>query len=269
MMLSELIEQYVAFRKSLGEIQGSSAVTLRSFGRSLGTDTDIADVRPEHVDAFLAGKGPFTSSWYTKLSVLRAFYRYAISRGHTTAAPLPTVIPKRPPAFVPYIFSQDDLRRLLQEIDTGTPRSRCMAPKTIRTILLLMYGAGLRIREVVSLNRGDVDLAASVLTVRQTKFGKTLQHNYRIICGRAGINRTDGASLQPRMHDLRHSFAVHRLTSWYRQGADVQKLLPHLSVYMGHVHIRHTQVYLSMTPELLQQAGQRFEHYAITEAAYD
>jgi site-specific recombinase XerD len=63
------------------------------------------------------------------------------------------------------------------------------------------------------------------------------------------------------MHDLRHTFAVHRLTSWYRQGADVQKLLPQLSVYLGHVHIRATQVYLTMTPELLQQASNRFEQY--------
>jgi integrase/recombinase XerD len=67
------------------------------------------------------------------------------------------------------------------------------------------------------------------------------------------------------LHDLRHSFAVHRLTSWYRQGADVQKLLPQLSVYLGHVCIRHTQVYLSMTPELLHEAGRRFEQYVTEE----
>jgi hypothetical protein len=42
----------------------------------------------------------------------------------------------------------------------------------------------------------------------------------------------------------------------------VQKLLPHLSVYMGHVHLAATQVYLSMTPELLSEASSRFERYA-------
>ena len=65
---------------------------------------------------------------------------------------------------------------------------------------------------------------------------------------------------EPRLHDLRHSFAVHRLIQWYQQGADV-RLVYHLSVYLGHVHLRHTQVYLSMTPDLLQQAGARFEQY--------
>ena len=96
----------------------------------------------------------------------------------------------------------------------------------------------------------------------------TLQHNFRILCDRAGIRRTDGAHEQPRMHDLRHTFAVHRLTSWYQQGADVQRLLHHLSVYLGHVHLRHTQVYLSMTPELLREASQRFERYAGKEGRH-
>jgi integrase len=95
----------------------------------------------------------------------------------------------------------------------------------------------------------------------------TLRHNYRLLCERAGVRREDGARYQPRLHDLRHTFAVHRLTSWYRQGADVQRLLPHLSVYLGHVHIRTTQVYLSMTPELLQEANIRFERYAGKEEA--
>ena len=74
---------------------------------------------------------------------------------------------------------------------------------------------------------------------------------------------------QPRLHDLRHTFAVHRLTAWYQQGADVQRLLPQLSVYMGHACLSSTQFYLTMTPDLLQQAGSRFEHYALPEDNHD
>ena len=48
----------------------------------------------------------------------------------------------------------------------------------------------------------------------------------------------------------------------------MQKLLPLLSVYLGHVHIRATQVYLSMTPELLEEAGNRFELYAATKEVW-
>ena len=63
------------------------------------------------------------------------------------------------------------------------------------------------------------------------------------------------------MHDLRHSFAVHRLTAWYRQGADVQRLLPVLSTYLGHSDLEGTKIYLTMTPELLNQASMRFARF--------
>jgi site-specific recombinase XerD len=78
----------------------------------------------------------------------------------------------------------------------------------------------------------------------------------------ARIERRDDSYFQPRLHDLRHTFAVHRLTEWYRQNADVQRLLPALSTYLGHVDLSATQRYLTMTPELLQQANRRFEQYA-------
>ncbi len=65
-----------------------------------------------------------------------------------------------------------------------------------------------------------------------------------------------------RLDFLRHSFAVHRLISWYQEKADVQQLLPVLSVYMGHAYLASTSVYLTMTNELLQEAGKRFEKYA-------
>ena len=107
-----------------------------------------------------------------------------------------------------------------------------------------------------------------------TRAGRRLEHRalqnaFERLRERAGVRRTDGARYQPRLHDLRHTFAVHRLTSWYRQGADVQKLLPVLSVYLGHAHLSSTQAYLSMTPELLQQANRRFERYAGKEAEHD
>ena len=78
-----------------------------------------------------------------------------------------------------------------------------------------------------------------------------------------GLHREGGPRRQPRLHDLRHTSAVHRLTSWYREGKDVQRLLPQLSVYMGHTYLAATQTYLFMTPNLLHQASLRFERYAI------
>jgi site-specific recombinase XerD len=78
----------------------------------------------------------------------------------------------------------------------------------------------------------------------------------------AGIRRPAADRWQPRLHDLRHSFAVHRLIAWYREGADVQACLPLLATYLGHINLAGTQTYLTMTPELLAEASRRFERYA-------
>src|ERR1700746_3921722 len=83
-----------------------------------------------------------------------------------------------------------------------------------------------------------------------------------------GIMRFDGGRFQPRLHDFRHTFAVRRLISWYREGKNVQRLLPHLSTYLGHVDIDSTAHYLTMTRELLQEANRCFEIYASGEVRH-
>jgi site-specific recombinase XerD len=190
-----------------------------------------------------------------------------------------------------------------------------MEPHTFRTLLLLLYGAGLRDGEAVSLNLEDVDLQEALLTIRDTKFYKTrlvplatelndvmaayakqrkkaghsqggdapffvtrlgtrvpqhlLQRNFRRLRAQAGIRRQDGARYQPRLHDLRHAAAVHRLIEWYREGKNVNRLLALLSTYLGHVEIASTQLYLTMTPELLHEASKRFAKYVFGEDSHD
>jgi integrase/recombinase XerD len=90
----------------------------------------------------------------------------------------------------------------------------------------------------------------------------TLEDAFQRLREHAGVRRSEEARYQPRLHDLRHTFAVHRLTAWYGQGADVQRLLHHLSVYRGHARLAATRVYLTMTPERRHQASTRFERYA-------
>jgi integrase/recombinase XerD len=75
--------------------------------------------------------------------------------------------------------------------------------------------------------------------------GKSFERLRRIL----GIGRHDGSSYQPRMHDLRHTFAVHRVTVWFKQGANLNRMLPALSVYLGQVGLCSAERYLSMTPE--------------------
>lgn len=111
--------------------------------------------------------------------------------------------------------------------------------------------------------RSPVDPDAPFLLTRQGKRPSRAgaEEAFKQIREQAGVRRVDGARYQPRLHD-RHAFAVTRLVRWYREGADVQRLLPQLATYLGHVHITGTQRYLTMTPELLRQASLRFERFA-------
>jgi len=76
----------------------------------------------------------------------------------------------------------------------------------------------------------------------------------------AGLGSQPGRS-RPRLHDLRHRFAVLTLLHWYREGQDVQRRLPTLSAFLGHVQVSDTYWYLSACPELLEAAKQCLERY--------
>jgi integrase len=311
MNINNLVTHYVTFRRTLGDQFLGIETILRAFCREVGPETRINQVRLKAVTKFLAGTGPVTRSWHVKHSALKGFFQFAISRGHLLKPPLPRDVPKRPPTLIPHIYSHDELRRLLDAIPLCEHSASRMEVPTLRAIVLLAYGAGLRRGEVLKLSIADVDLSNSLITIRGTKFYKsrwvpisrdltkvlsdyvhwratahpaadagghfflgrhggavhrcTLDNAFKRIRERAGVRRSDSSRFQPRLHDLRHTFAVHRLTAWYRQGADVQRLIYQLSVYLGHAHLTDTQVYLTMTPELLQQANARFERYARRE----
>jgi integrase len=157
--------------------------------------------------------------------------------------------------------------------------------------------------EAMRLDVDDVDWAQGLITVHDSKFGKSrqvylhettlkalqgycvqrdqlcpspatasllvsttgarlchavIQPTFRQLLRQAGVGGQE-ALPRPRIHALRHSFAVRTLLSWYRNGYDVQARMPALSTYMGHVDPGSTYWYLSASPELLELAAHRLE----------
>jgi integrase/recombinase XerD len=309
MMLAQAVADYVTLKQALGMRFRTEARILTAFCRALG-DVELREVTPEAVQTYLAGSGPLTTFWHRKYEALTGFYRFALGRGYAVRSPLPMIVPKRPAPFVPYLYTPAEVQRLLAATDRLAPNPRAMLPPaTVRTLLLLLYGTGLRLGEALALTLTDVDLPGSLLTIRTGKFYKTrlvpvgpeltpvlatyaqvrscfprpagmasaflalrtghplprhrAEATFQRLRDRAGVRREAGARYQPRLHDFRHSFAVHRLVAWYHMGADVQRLLPHLATYLGHADLAATQRYLPLTPELLTAASQRFAAYAL------
>jgi site-specific recombinase XerD len=312
MKLNQLINQYIIYRKSLGEKFKTNETCLKGFCRKIGPSKNIKDVTEDMINDFLYGNADtITSSWFVKHTALLGFYRYALTRDYVAAIPLPSILPKRPQPFVPYIYSKKELKLLFDTALNYQKNRSHISPYMVHVVLILTYSLGLRIHETVSITLGDIDVDNSVLTIQQSKFYKsrlvpfnqkikeiiksylqwrkkqnqpqsagsalflgkncqpfkanTMQGIFRRIREKAGIKRDDDTHYQPRLHDLRHTFAVNRLTSWYQENKNVQQLLPILSTYLGHKQLAHTTVYLTMTNDLLQEANRRFEKYAIGE----
>lgn len=307
MKLSSAIENYVTLKRSLGAVFSSNARILRSFSRALG-DVHLEAITPEDCRKFCRGKGLPTRFWELKHGSLRGFFRHLVSRRFLASSPLQDPAPRIPHTFRPYIYSHEELRRLLEPIGQEKSYRRLLEPETLRTMILLLYGAGLRAGEALRLRPCDVNFQEQVLFIWDTKFfksrllpiGKSLaaalthyaqehqlahqpdEHFFTTrtrkpvrlglleaafvrLRERAGIRRPPTDRWQPRLHDLRATFAVHRLIAWYREGADLHARLPLLSTYLGHVNISGTQAYLPMTHELLAEASHRFERYAQPE----
>jgi integrase/recombinase XerD len=308
MMLADVIDAYLIKQRSLGMRFESAEQLLRRFCRVMG-NPEIDKISPEAVAAFLHGTGALSATWMLKYRVLTGFYRFALSRGHVGRSPLPTTSPKLPPQQTPYVYSTEELRRLLEATSILRIGNSSKVPVMYRTLLLLLYGTGMRIGEALRLALQDVDLTEQVITVRDTKFFKTRlvpigpklsqelgEHvkrrrllllsrgeasplfttrggrpwHYAPVISRfqhvrraAGIGCPIGEPRPPGLHDIRHTAVVHRVLAWYRSGQDVQRLLPQLATYLGHIDIRSTQHYLQMTSDLLQAANQRFAQYAM------
>jgi integrase/recombinase XerD len=303
MTLHKAIEQYIALKQSLGFRFHGQSVILAAFSKAMGK-VSLRQVKPRAVRAYLDGRGPVTRHWHYKWETLHPFYRYAMARGWVRRSPLPVHVPKLDVTFTAYVYTPTELRALLKAI-TPEPMGD-LSPQTVRALILVLYGAALRISEALQLEIKDVDLQERLLCIRQSKFFKsrwvpigpklnavlrdyerqrpalcapnrfffctntgcpvsrsTMERVFAKLRLAAGVKRTDGGRFQPRLHDLRHAAAVHRLVAWYRNGADVQLLLGKLSAYLGHVDIAATQKYLTWTPELRAQANARFARYVL------
>jgi integrase len=307
MTLGEVIDTYVALQRARGVRFKGGQTLLSQFRREMG-DPSIDHVSAEAVFNFLQGSGALSATWVLKYRVLSGLYRFAIGRGYVDKSPLPMTAPKLPLQQSPYVYSTDELRRLVAATASlHVAHSRLRAPM-YRVLLLLLYGSGLRIGEALRLTLRDVDLDERVITVRNTKFYKSRlvpvgpklakelatflalrrRHpsphgegsrffttrsgrgcSYKAVNAvfqrlrhAAGIGCPPDERRPPRLHDLRHTAAVHRVIGWYRAGKDVQRLLPQLATYLGHADVKSTQRYLKMTPELLHEASQRFASYS-------
>ena len=100
-------------------------------------------------------------------------------------------------------------------------------------------------------------------TMRRKRYSKKAAQDLLVRVLRHSGIKTGQGKTGPRIHDLRHAMVCNRMLSWYRLGINPQSKLAHLSTFMGHTDIQSTLTYLTVTPELLQIASERFRRHAV------
>jgi integrase len=150
-------------------------------------------------------------------------------------------------------FRDLDLPRRVFFVAESKGRSRWVPFHPSLSVELARY---LRARHVFVGFKGAPDDPIFVGSNRKALLVKTASYTLCNLYRSAKLKPMQGR-VGPRPYDLRHTFAVHRLTRWYRQGVDLHARLPWLSAYLGHVDLLGTETYLTATPELLGLAAER------------
>jgi integrase/recombinase XerC len=267
----------------------ASSHTIRSYQDDLelysgylvevqGEEADPSDVDPARLrrySAWLAGRGYAPSTVARRLASLRSFFRFLRREGLVAADPAAGLRNPKQPKRLPRLLRVDEVIRLLDGVPTGTP-----AGVRDRAMLEILYGAGLRVSELVGLNLDDLDSESDLVRVRGKGRRERLSpvgemaaawlrrwlllrrprspREPAVFLNQRGTRlttRSVGRLLEAHLlraglvdraspHTLRHSFATHLLDG----GADLRSI----QELLGHRNLNTTQIYTTVTQDRLQ-----------------
>lgn len=300
---SQELDRYLSVRRGLGyDLRTTERILRRfiAFAEGRNADHITTDLFLRWLDA-VGHAQQQTKAGYLRAVRPFATWLHGINPDHEV---LPrSLIPGRLHRSRPYIYSEDDIRRIV-EAAAELPSINGVRALTSATLFGLIAVTGLRVSEAVSLKADDVDLATGVLTVRCGKLGKArllplagsttahmavyaderdrllgrrpesffvsdrgehltdcgARYNFAAVCRSVGLRQASKFHRHgrgPRIHDLRHTFAVRTIINWYRAGKDPAREMIKLSTYLGHSDPAHTYWYIEAVPELLELASHR------------
>jgi integrase len=170
--LTKAIDDYLALRRSLGFKLRDAGVGLMNFASFMEQQEAQSITTRLALDWAQQPRDAQPAHWAQRLSFVRGFARHHVATDPSTEVPPPGLLPYRPARARPYLYSHDEVRRLLAQA-LQLPDASGLRPWTYNALLGLLSVTGLRVGEALRLRLADVDLDAGVLTVRGTKFGKS------------------------------------------------------------------------------------------------
>jgi integrase/recombinase XerD len=296
--LVRAIELYLQTRRSFGFGLIASGHILRSFARYVeetghhGPLTVAVALQwarqPQHASR------PYLS---LRLQTVRLFAQFWQAYDPKTEVPPTGYFGTSSHRRAVHIYSQPELQQIFQ-CAARLHYPHPLRGQTLGALFALLACTGLRLGEALGLTDEDIDSAAGVLTIRHAKGGHTrlipvhpstveALHRYRAVRDQSMVRsaprlfvtcrgrRVPRCSVEygfrqirrelgwnqrpvPRVHDLRHTFAVRTLLAWYQSAQPIEPKLLTLSTYLGHQHPAYTYWYLTAVPELMELSQKRF-----------
>jgi integrase len=240
--------------------------------------------------------------WRQRLGIVRTFARYLATLDPSSEVPSTDLLPARRPRVAPYIYSSAEISALIDAAGSLTPPLRAAAFRTVIGLMAttgLRLGEALALdRQDVDLTDGALHVRAREHKQREVPLhptATTALREYARCCDRYSPQRSSpafflnlrgerlstsefnhqfakliaqvglegaGERVRPRPHDLRHTLAVRTLLDWYQAGEDVDRRMPELSTFLGHVDPASTYWYLEAVPELMALISRRLEQAA-------
>lgn len=295
----EAVEDYLAVRRSLGFKLQQQAQLLPDFVAYLERSGASHITTSVALAWAMLPAGATPAWWGTRLGVVRCFARYLQGLDPRTEVPPLELLPREVKRIVAYVYTDQDVETLMEATCTlRGPVKRCTYATLIgllattgmrvgeaialdRTdldaehgVLVIRRGKFGKSREIPldpTTQTALCDYAqrrdrllphpkspALLLSSAGTRLlYSNVQHAFARLLELSGVGAD--AARRPRIHDLRHTFAIKALLDWYRRGLEVEPRMARLSTYLGHVSPASTYWYLTATPELMALIAQRVE----------
>lgn len=307
--LHDALTEYLRTRRALGTKLAWPESSLRKFVNFIETEGQPFVTTESAVRWATQSVGVQQATHARRLGLVRGFAVWLQATDMRTQVPPHGLLPARKRRPLPHIYSDREIAELMGA--AGQLRSAAgLRRATFLTLIGLLASTGLRPGEALALDIADVDLVGGVMSVRESKFGKsrfvpleqsvqaallayaelrdavrpcretraflvtecgarllacTTRLTFATLCQSIGLRRgreTGRHGRGPRLQDFRHTFATRRLSEWYRAGLNVDRLMPRLATYLGHVRVAETYWYIQAVPELLRLATERLERVA-------
>lgn len=301
MTMRARVEDYLAMRRSLGYTLRGEGRMLLAFADRLDRAGQETVTVSAALSWATEPKGVTSAHWSRRLGVVRVFARHLHTLDPSCEIPPADLLPGRLHRPPPYIYAAEEIAALIHAAGTiaapmhaatchtvislitatglrvGETLALNRADVDLDAALLTVVGKNQHTR-LVPLHPTTVEMLARYAARRDrlcpastsvsfflTATGhrplqRGLQQTFAKLLVLAEIQTSPGRR-RPRIHDLRHTFAVNTLIGWYRSGADVATHMPILSTFLGHSAPEATYWYLQATSELLALAAERLEHH--------